>query len=244
MAAWTVYFRYGGCWTGGVVEIDAPAVPVRFLNTIRLVPSRYPSTGILDVVAGPEDLDAIIELESWTNDRISTEIGSLHRLPPEDWVTGKPMSSVIMAAFCHPRTEGARFSGRDRGAWYAGRTLSTAHAEVIYHRTQDLAEIGVFDTFVQVRAYKADFNSVFQDIRAERREFTPLYDPHSYIASQAFGRTVFESGSSGIVYRSVRAPSGECIVCFRPKLVKNVRQGAHFEYRWSGSPEPKVRQLQ
>ncbi|HXR75754.1 MAG TPA: RES family NAD+ phosphorylase [Bryobacteraceae bacterium] len=243
MAAWTVCFRYGGCWTGGVVEIDAPAVPVHFLNTVRLVPSRYPSTGILDVVAGPEDLDAIIELEAWTNDRISTEIGILYRLPPEEWVTGKPMSSVIMAAFCHPRAGGARFSGADRGAWYAGRTLSTAHAEVIYHRTQELAEIGVFDTFVQVRAYKADFNAVFQDIRAERREFTPLYDPDSYIASQAFGRTMFESGSNGIVYRSVRASSGECIVCFRPKLVKSVRQGAHFEYRWSGSPEPKVRQL-
>jgi len=226
-----------------VVEIDAPAVPVHFLNTVRLVPSRYPSTGILDVVAGPEDLDAIIELEAWTNDRISTEIGILYRLPPEEWVTGKPMSSVIMAAFCHPRAGGARFSGADRGAWYAGRTLSTAHAEVIYHRTQELAEIGVFDTFVQVRAYKADFNAVFQDIRAERREFTPLYDPDSYIASQAFGRTMFESGSNGIVYRSVRASSGECIVCFRPKLVKSVRQGAHFEYRWSGSPEPKVRQL-
>ena len=226
-----------------MVEIDAPAVPVHFLNTVRLVPSRYPSTGILDVVAGPEDLDAIIELEAWTNDRISTEIGILYRLPPEEWVTGKPMSSVIMAAFCHPRAGGARFSGADRGAWYAGRTLSTAHAEVIYHRTQELAEIGVFDTFVQVRAYKADFNAVFQDIRAERREFTPLYDPDSYIASQAFGRTMFESGSNGIVYRSVRDPRGECIVCFRPKLVKSVRQGAHFEYRWSGSPEPKVRQL-
>ena len=59
----------------------------------------------------------------------------------------------------------------------------------------------------------------------------------------AVGRTAFEAGSNGIVYRSVRAPEGECIVCFRPKLVKNVRQGAHFEYRWSGSPEPKVRQL-
>lgn len=226
-----------------MVEIEAPAVLARFLNTIRLVPSRYPSTGILDVVAAPEDLEAVIELESWTNDRISAEIGILHRLPPEDWVTGKPMSSVIMAAFCHPRTGGARFTGGDRGAWYAGRTLTTAHAEVIYHRTQELAEIGVFDTFVQVRAYKADFNAIFHDIREEQKEFAPLYDPNSYIASQAFGRTAFEGGSNGIAYRSVRAPGGECIVCFRPKLVKNVRQSAHFEYRWSGLPEPKVRQL-
>ena len=53
----------------------------RLRNTWRLIPSRYPSAGILDVIASPEDLDAIIELESWTNDRISAELGLLYRLP-------------------------------------------------------------------------------------------------------------------------------------------------------------------
>ena len=62
-----------------------------------------------------------------------------------------------MAAFCHPRPGGGRFSGPDRGAWYASLTLETAHAEVIYHRTAELAEIGVFETYVQERAYLADF---------------------------------------------------------------------------------------
>ena len=88
----------------------APANPVSFKDTFRLIPSRYPSTGILDRIAAPEDLDAIIELESWTNDRISTELGLLHHLPKEEWVVGKRMSSVIMAAFCQPRITGARFS--------------------------------------------------------------------------------------------------------------------------------------
>src|ERR1041385_3606904 len=119
---------------------------IRATNTSRLVPSRYPAVGILDRVAAPEDLPFIFELESWTNDRISTELGILHRIPPEEWVTGRPMASVIMAAFCHPRIGGGRFNGEDRGAWYAGTALETAHAEAVFHRTKELAEIGVFET--------------------------------------------------------------------------------------------------
>jgi len=226
-----------------VAEIAVPKIPASLTATFRLVPTRYPTVGILDLIASPGDLDAIIELETWTNDRISTEIGLLHRLPRQEWVVGKPMASVIMAAFCHPRVGGARFSGADRGAWYASRTISTAHAEVIYHRTQELAEIGVFDTFVQMRAYLADFKAIFEDIREHHPEFEPLYDPRSYIHSQAFGRKLFEAGSNGILYRSVRDPSGECIACFRPKLVKHVRESSHFEYRWSGSRVPAVRKL-
>lgn len=235
--------RFGVCLTGGVAEIAAPRIPASLNGTIRLVPTRYPSVGILDVIASPRDLDAIIELETWTNDRISTEIGILHRLPREEWVLGRPMASVIMAAFCHPRPGGGRFNGPDRGAWYACRKLSTAHAEMTYHRTEELAEIGVFDTFVQMRAYLADFRAIFEDIRERRPEFDPLYAPESYGASQAFGRTLLEGGSNGVLYRSVRDPSGECIACFRPKLVKNVREGGNFEYRWNGSRTPVVRAL-
>jgi hypothetical protein len=208
-----------------------------------LIPSRYPSVGILDQEASPEDLNAIVELETWTNDRISTEIGTLHRLPQEEWVLGKPMASVVMAAFCHPRREGGRFNSADRGAWYAGRSLNTAHAEVIYHRTEELEEIGVFDTFVQVRAYLADFNGLFVDIRERHAAFDRLYAPRSYAASQAFARGLLDSGANGIVYRSVRDPRGECIACFRPKLVKHVRVGPHFEYRWSGNRNPVIRRL-
>lgn len=225
------------------VAEEAPVSLVRFTGTVRLIPSRYPSVGILDQVASPEDLNAIIELETWTNDRISTEIGTLHRIPQEEWVLGKPMASVIMAAFCHPRREGARFSGSDRGAWYAGRSLETAHAEVIYHRTEELEEIGMFDTFVQVRAYFADFHGAFVDIRQRRAAFERLYDPNSYAASQAFARGLLNSGANGVVYRSVRDPRGECIACFRPKLVKNVRVGPYFEYRWNGSRNPVISRL-
>src|ERR1041384_5665213 len=133
-----------------------PEKRVDWVNTCRLVPSRYPPVGILDQVSAPNDLALMFELESWTNDRISTELGLLHRIPKAEWVMGKPMASVVRAAFCHPRPGRGRFNGAERGAWYAGNSPDTAHAEAIYHRTPELAEIGVFETRVQMRLYLSD----------------------------------------------------------------------------------------
>lgn len=220
-----------------------PARRARLSNTCRLVRSLYPVAGILDAVVSPEDLPAIFELESWTNDRISTELGILHRIPRQEWVAGRPMASVIMAAFCHPLPGGGRFNGPDRGAWYAGGDLDTAHAEVAYHRTAELAEIGVFETRIQMRLYLADFDAPFHDVRANTAENLPLHNPLSYRASQAMARELLAAGSNGVLYRSVRRTGGLCVACFRPKLVANVRPDAHFEYRWEGTPQPKIRQL-
>jgi hypothetical protein len=216
---------------------------IRWSKTCRLIATRYPSVGVFDRVVAPDDLAAILELEAWTNDRISTELGVLQAVPPEEWVTGRPMASVIMAAFCHPRPDGARFSDARRGAWYCGRTLATALAESVYHRTLELRDVGHFDTRVQMRLYHADFSTTLHDIRGDERARTRLYDPRSYEQSQTFGLELFDQGSNGLVYRSVRHPGGECLVSFRPGLVLNVRVAAHYEYRWDGTPDPRVVRL-
>jgi RES domain-containing protein len=221
----------------------ATVTRARLENTCRLVPSVYPATGILDAVASADDLAAIFELEDWTNDRISGELGTLHTIRREEWVLGRPMASVVMAAYCHPRREGGRFNGPGRGAWYAALDLATAHAEAIYHRTAELAEVGVFEARVQERLYRADFDAPFHDVRAPRPENRPYHDPVSYEASQALARRLLEAGSNGVLYRSVRRAGGECVACFRPALVANVRPEAHFEYRWDGRREPRVRRL-
>jgi len=216
---------------------------VQWTGACRLIASRYPAAGLLDRVAAPQDLDAIVELEGWTNDRLSNELGLLTTIPRAEWVTGRPNASVIMAAYCHPPEDGNRFSGPERGAWYAARLLETALAESVHRRTQELAEVGGFDTRVEMRLYRCDFRSDFHDIRSAAQKYAALYDRDSYEASQAFGRALLDAGSNGIVYRSVRHTGGECLVCFRPALVLNVRVGGHFEYRWEGSRQPRVRRL-
>ena len=222
-----------------------PVVPealIRWRGAARLIPSRFPTAGLFDRVAAPADLDALFELEGWTNDRISAELGLLQRIPREEWVVGRPMASVVMAAFCHPRIGGARFSGEDRGAWYAARTVETALVESIYHRTREVGEVGGYEARMQMRVYLADFSTRLHDVRTMRGA-AAVHAPDDYQASQRLGRSLLEAGSNGIVYRSVRHPGGECLACFRPQLVKNVRVGGHYELRWQGRPEPDVRRL-
>lgn len=219
-----------------------PETLIRWKATARLVPSRFPVAGLFDRVADPADLDAIFELEGWTNDRISVEAGLLHNIPREEWLVGVPMASVVMAAYCHPRIGGARFSGEDRGAWYAARTIETALAESIYHRSREIAETNAYETRMQLRVYLADFSARFHDVR-NLRGAPALHDPAHYEVPQRFGRTLLDAGSNGVVYRSVRHAAGECIASFRPRLVRNVRVGGHYEFRWEGRPEPTVRRL-
>ncbi len=223
--------------------IVAPLTPASLVDTHRLIPSRYPPVGILDAVTAPKDLELIIELEGWTNDRLSAELGVIRTIPSAEWVVGRPHASVIMAAFCHPNPRGGRFNDARLGAWYAGMSLETAHAEAIHHRTAELEEIGVLDARLEMRQHLADMESAFHDIRGEDSAFAPLHDPHSYEASQAFAAPLRDGGSNGVLYHSVRDLGGECVACFRPLLVTNVRPGAHFEYRWAGTRSPVIKRL-
>lgn len=217
-----------------------PPAAITWTRTCRLVPSRYPTVDVFDRVAAPEDLPELFELEGWTNDRLSHALGLLHTMAPEEWVAG-PMASVVMAAFCHPHTSGARFTGSTRGGWYAARDLETALAESTHRRTKELEEIGVSEARVEMRLYHADFDAAFHDVRGPGWE--RVHDPADYEPGQRLGRALFNSGSNGVVYRSVRRDGGDCLVSFRPRLVTHVRPAGHFEYRWTGGPQPSIASL-
>lgn len=214
-----------------------PIAQIDWRDTNRLIPSRYPTVGILDRVASPEDLEAVLALECLTDDRVRAEAGQIHRLPKQEWVLGQPMASVIMASFCHPRLSGGRFNSAHRGAWYAGRALETAQREVIYHRGRELAEVGLLEARMEMRLYLADFTGDFHDVR---EGWDQVHEPDHYTASQQLADVLGEAGSSGIAYRSVRHKGGECVACFRPLAVKNVRPARHFAFVWQGAPEPLV----
>src|SRR5260370_9344706 len=126
--------------------------------THRVIRGRYRLIVILDQVSSSEDLEAVFELEAWTNDRVSRELGILYGIPKDEWVFG-PNATVVMAAYCHPRPAGGRFNNSSRGAWYAPFELETAQAEIIYHKTKELSEVGVFETAVHYRAYAARFSA-------------------------------------------------------------------------------------
>ena len=145
-----------------------PVSSLRQFDTHRLVPSRHLRGGasVLREVADSEaDLQAILELDGATNDRLLGEQRLLPGIGPEELVFGIPCSDVINAAFCHANPLGSRFNGPDRGAWYAAFELETSQAEVGFHRAVQLAEVGRFDDTVTYDDYLADVSAGFHDLR-------------------------------------------------------------------------------
>jgi hypothetical protein len=219
-----------------------PVRLVRQFDTHRLIPSRHlphDDSVLVEIADDDEHLAAIFELDAATNDRLLAEHQMLPGIGIEELVFGVPHASVINASFCHAHPVGARFSGPDRGAWYAAFDIATSQAEVGFHKSVQLAEIGRFEETVTYDDYLADFSASFHDIR-RARSFRACLDPDSYVESQALADDLLHGGSLGVVYPSVRHAGGTCVACFRPALVANVRRAKTYRFTWEGGPDPIV----
>ena len=236
---------------------------VRQFDTHRLIPSRHLPRGDSVLVAIADDdehLQAIFELDAATNERVLAAQQLLPGIGLEELVFAVPYSSVINASFCHAHPLGSRFNGPDRGAWYAGFELETAQAEVAFHKTVQLAEIGRFEDSVTYDDYLADFSASFHDLRPpastrgsrgkgeDRRgrgdrqylDYLDYLDPDSYVESQALAERLMAADALGVVYPSVRAAGGTCVACFRPALVNNVRRAKTYRFTWRGTATPAI----
>lgn len=197
---------------------------IRQDDTHRLVPIRYSDESVIRGLAeNDEDIHALLELESATDDRSLGESNLLPGISVHELLFGVPHARIVNAAFTYAHPAGSRFNHPERGAWYAAFELETATAEVAFHKSQELREIGWRDpeTFT-FDDYLADFRTQFHDIRDDTA-YAACLDPNSYSRSRKLARQLLTLGSGGIVYPSVRHSSGTCLVCFRPALVTNVR---------------------
>lgn len=195
--------------------------------TYRLVPSRFPPIGLFDTVATAADAEAVMELAGWTNDRLVAE--RIDRLPPDQWVYGRPNSSIVMAAFLHIAPGGMRFNGPDLGAWYASAEIATAVAEVGHHLRREAAARRVPAMRRTYRNYSAALLGEYVDIRGRTADLTGLLAPDSYVASQAFAEPLRRDGHCGILYGSVRRRGGSNVAVWKPIGVTDVVQAEHFE---------------
>jgi RES domain len=216
---------------------------VRQLDTHRLIPSRHGDSVLVAIADDDAHLQALFELDAATNDRVLAERQRRPGIGVEELVFGVPHARVINAAFCHPNPLGSRFSSPERGAWYAGFELATSQAEVGFHKSVQLAEIGRFEDSVTYDDYIADVSAALHDLRTARG-FRACLDPASYIASQALAERLLEAESLGVVYPSVRRAGGTCLACFRPALVGNVRRDRTYRFTWDGQPNPIVVAIQ
>jgi hypothetical protein len=194
----------------------------------RLIPSRFPPISAFEHVATAADLEAVMELEGWTNDRLVAE--RLARLPRDQWVYGAPNASVVMASFLHAPPSGSRFSGPELGAWYAAAAVTTAIAEVAHHLRREAVARAQPELRRTFRCYACRLRGKdYRDIRGQQASRAELYASTSYAAAQVFGEAVRAAGQSGIVYDSLRHQGGTNVVAYRPRQITDVTQAEHFD---------------
>lgn len=215
---------------------DIPTRSVVWQPCHRLIASRYPTVGLYDQVAAPEDLEVVFAIEALTNPRVRQELGQVSLVPPGERVTG-PGATLIMAAFTHLNPLGSRFSDGSWGVYYAADSLVTAVAEVSHHRGAFLARTAEAPIDIDLRWVQADLMASLHDLRGLGAQLPNVYDPLSYATSQDLGRALRGQGSQGIVYDSVRQrqdPPGQCVAVFRPRALSNARAVGHIGLHWDG----------
>lgn len=216
---------------------------VRHYDCHRLVPSCYRPGGdsVLTRIADDDaHLQDLFALDHATNDRLLAENNLLPGIGVHELVFAPvPSYRIINASFCHAHPLGSRFNSPERGAWYAAFELPTAQAEVIFHKTVDLAEVGRFEDSVTYDDYLSDISAALYDLR-DAPEHLDCLAPDSYMASQELAHRLLDAEALGVVYPSVRRQGGTCVACFRPALVSNVRRDVTFRLDWNGSPEPRI----
>ena len=214
--------------------MNIPVTNIRRFDTHRLLPAKYSPNfdSVLTRIADDDEhLQLIFELDNATNARLQAEASAGPGISARELVFNVPNHHVINAAFTHANPLGARFSGPDRGAWYAAFEPATAKAEVLFHKSIEFAEIDWKEREeIEYDDYLADFTAGFHDLRGVDDE---ALSPTSYVRSQRLAAELLKLGSLGIVYPSVRHRGGTCIACFRPSVVANVRKNDRYKLIWT-----------
>lgn len=216
--------------------------PVPWARYHRIIPSRFPPVSVYEDTLDPADLEEAFWIESLTNDRLREQAGDLSRVPAEDRITGAG-STFVMAAFTHIGRE-SRFSDGAYGVFYAASSTEAAIRETVFHRERfhRLTRDPAMSLEMREVLGQPDAKKLFVDIRT----IAPLHDPDlaSYPVCQGFGAARRAEGHWGLLYRSVRSPSDECLAAFRPPAVKLPHQGSHYLYQWDGQSVVSVQRLE
>jgi len=216
------------------VSLPVPPVSrVRWRQTFRIIPSRYPPIDLFERVADPADWERLADLESMTNPRLRQEWGEISLVPPGRRVSG-PGASWVMAAFTHLKPGGSRFSDGTFGVYYAANSKDAAIAETVHHLGRFYASTSDPPHREEMRVLVSGIDASLHDIRSGSK-WKSAHDPDDYGPSQSLGVSLRASQSNGIVYNSVRHSGSENFAAFWPDVVQIPVQGPHLLYDWDGT---------
>lgn len=216
---------------------------------VRLLPATYHKPPALrGLVDTDDELDVLAEIEGLTNARLLAERGRNPHLDPRELAWRRRNRDLriygdthVNAAFTYTRTGANRFNSEDRGAWYCAWEVMVSVAEVAWHRTRELRFTGSFHDNARYVELISDFIGEFDDLTDEPGH--PALNPNpevGYPEGQELAARLQREGSRGLIYPSVRAPDGNCLACFQPGAVQNVRPGASWDLVWKGTPDYSI----
>ena len=219
--------------------IDVSSIPisrVEWRAAVRIIRSVYPPIDLFEDIADPEDWPLLISAEQKTNPRLMETLGNIDLVPPARRVGG-PGSSYLMSPFTHVSPDRpSRFSRGKFGVLYVGREFQTALLETATHHARFMANTNEPAGWTsQFREILLDIQGDLHDLRGGNPTYAEALDPGDYHEAQALGDRLHAAAAAGLVYPSVRNPTGECAGLFYPDLAARVLQGGHFDYHWNGT---------
>jgi hypothetical protein len=221
------------------VVIDANSIPisrVKWRRAVRIIRSIYPPIDLFEDIADPEDWSLLISAEQKTNPRLMETIGNIDLVPAGRRVAG-PGASYLMAPFTHVSTDRpSRFSRGAFGVLYVGREFETALHETAFHHAHFMGNTNEPPGWTsQFREIHLDTHADLHDLRNRDFAHSTVLDPVSYQDAQSLGERLHSAGAEGLVFPSVRNPTGQCAGLFYPDLASHVVQGRHLDYHWNGT---------
>jgi len=218
---------------------------------VRLLTATYHKPPSLrGLVDSDDELEILAEIEGLTSARLLAERGRNPHLDPRELAWHRRSRDLriygdthVNAAFAYTRAGGNRFNAEERGAWYCAWDVMVSVSEVAWHRTRELGFTGSFEDNARYVELLADFIGVFDDITDELGHAALDPDPAvGYPAGQSLAERLRRDGSRGLIYPSVRAPvpGGNCLACFEPNAIQNVRPGASWDLVWDGTPDYSI----
>ncbi len=223
--------------------------PLDRRGLVRLISQTHYKPPVLRGLVDTDEEAAILaDLEALTSARLIAEREGTPALDRRELAFARRAGDLALygqshvnAAFAYTRPGGNRFNAGDRGAWYCAFHVLTSAAEVGFHRTRELAAIGVWHDTARYVELLADFIGDFPDLGGTPAHPSLGADPATgYPAGQALAASLRAEGHRGLLYPSARHPGGCCFVAFDPGIVQNVRPGAAWMLKWQGTPEFSV----
>nr|WP_199562492.1 RES family NAD+ phosphorylase [Pelagibacterium lacus] len=217
---------------------EIATVRVAWPRACRVIRSIHPPIDLFEDIADPRDWEALASAESKTNPRLWDKLGRLDLVPPARRVSG-PGASWLMAPFVHvSHDRPGRFTAGGYGVYSAGDSEEVALREVAHHHGRAMA------VSAQAPGWTSQFrvlvNSIDLDLH-DVRDLEDCHHPDDYGPAQRLGRSLREAGSNGVLYRSVRAPGGQCVGIFWPDLLPIPAQADHYDFHWDGQTVDRIR---